>query len=139
MELKAKAFSEALAGFELLINHDLSALEGLDQVLLDGLANGKAQKFEYTLELCWKAIKAYLQQVEGIEAASPKQVVKAYFLSGHLGEDDYLLLIQAVDDRNRLSHIYDSETFDRIILRLGTYADLMRRVLVLLSQMKEAS
>ncbi len=129
MELKVRAFAEALNGFESLINHDLASLEGLDQVLLDGLANGKAQKFEYTVELCWKSIKAYLQHIEGIEAASPKQVVKAYYLSGHLVEDDYLLMIQAIDDRNRLSHIYDAETFNLIISRLPDYVALMRRVL----------
>ncbi|MBK6636169.1 MAG: nucleotidyltransferase substrate binding protein [Rhodocyclaceae bacterium] len=100
----------------------------LDERLIDGLDNGKAQKFEYTLELCWKAIKVALKEQEGIDEASPKKVVKAWYLAGHLSEDDYLALIAAIDDRNKLSHIYDPEAFATIVARLPTYAKLMQRV-----------
>jgi hypothetical protein len=37
-------------------------------------------------------------------------------------------LIQAIDDRNRLSHIYDERTFREILVRVRGHAALFRRV-----------
>jgi len=130
MDLRLQSFAEAVDGFAYLANVDLGALSAtLDPRLIDGLQNGQAQKFEYTVELCWKAIKAFIKQREGIDEASPKKVVKAFYLAGYLPEDDYLLLVQAIDDRNKLSHIYEKREFDLIIGRLPQYAHLLRRVL----------
>jgi nucleotidyltransferase substrate binding protein (TIGR01987 family) len=129
MDVRQKAFSEALESFTYLTAVDMIALATqLDKRLIDGLENGKAQKFEYTLELCWKAIKFALKDQEGIDEASPKKVVKAWYLAGHLPEDDYLALIEAIDDRNKLSHVYDPEEFMTIVARLPEYAQLMQRV-----------
>lgn len=129
MDVRVQAFADALESFAYLCAVDMAALATqLDARLIDGLENGKAQKFEYTLELCWKAIKAALKEQEGIDEASPKKVVKAWYLAGHLSEDDYLALIAAIDDRNKLSHIYDPEEFTAIVARLSEYAKLMQRV-----------
>lgn len=129
MDVRVQAFAEALESFAYLCAVDMAALATqLDARLIDGLENGKAQKFEYTIELCWKAIKFALKEQEGIDEATPKKVVKAWYLAGHLSEDDYLALIAAIDDRNKLSHIYDAEEFVAIIARLPEYARLMQRV-----------
>lgn len=129
MDVRLKAFTEALESLSYLTEVDMAALAvHLDKRLIDALDNGKAQKFEYTLELCWKAIKVALKEQEGIDEASPKKVVKAWYLAGHLPEDDYLALLAAIDDRNKLSHIYDAEEFTAIVARLPAYARLMQRV-----------
>jgi len=57
-------------------------------------------------------------------SSSKKKIIKAYFLGGYATEDDYLLLLEAIEDRNRLSHIYDAETFGAILARLPGYAAL---------------
>ncbi len=133
MDVRTKTFAEALDTFAYLVSVDMHALAAqLDSRLIDGLENGKAQKFEYTLELCWKAIKAALKQREGIDEASPKKVIKSFYLGGYLTENDYLTLIQAVDDRNKLSHIYEPEEFKAILVRLPRYAELMQSVLATL-------
>lgn len=130
MDLRVQAFADALEGLSVLVNEDLQALSvRLGPHLIDGLENGMAQKFEYTLELCWKSIKRALQEQEGIDEASPKKVVKAWYMAGHLSEDDYLALHAAIDDRNKLSHIYSPQEFKTIIGRLPAYARLMGRVL----------
>jgi len=135
MDVRLAAFSEALDGFVYLISLDMVDLaKKLDSRIIDGLENGKAQKFEYTLELCWKAIKATLKEQEGIDEASPKKVIKAWYLAGNLSEDDYLGLIAAVDDRNKLSHVYAPDEFMDIIRHLPKYAELMRRVITTLKQ-----
>lgn len=135
MDVRLQSFAHALESFSYLAHKDLSSLSAtLDPRLIDGLQNGKAQKFEYTMELCWKAIKFFLKQTEGIDEASPKKVVKAYYLAGYATEDDYLALIQAIDDRNKLSHIYEQKEFDTIVERLPGYADLLKRVLEAMQQ-----
>lgn len=129
MDVRLAAFAEALDGFVYLTSLDMADLaQKFDGRIIDGLENGKAQKFEYTLELCWKAIKVALKKEEGIDEFSPKKVIKAWYLAGNLQEDDYLDLIAAVDDRNKLSHIYDPDEFKTIIGRLPRYADVMHRV-----------
>jgi nucleotidyltransferase substrate binding protein (TIGR01987 family) len=129
MDVRHKAFAEALESFSYLATVDMATLATqIDKRLIDGLENGKAQKFEYTLELCWKAIKIALNEQEGIDEASPKKVVKAWYLAGHLPEDDYLALLAAIDDRNKLSHIYGPEEFMAIVARLPEHAKLMQRV-----------
>ena len=130
MDVRIKSFQESVAPFGYLARLDLVELSKKlgDDRLLDGMQNGRAQKFEYTTELCWKAIKFFLKENEGLDEASPKKVIKAYFLGGHLSEDDYFLLLEAVEDRNRLSHIYDATTFNNILERLPNYAALFERV-----------
>ncbi len=130
MDVKLQAFAEAVESFAYLADVDIAALSAtLDPRLIDGLQNGKAQKFEYTLELCWKTIKSFIKQHEGIDEASPKKVVKAFYLAGYIPEDEYLELIQAIDDRNKLSHIYEKREFDLIIARLPRYAGILHRAL----------
>ena len=97
MDVRYRAFADALEGFVYLVRTDMAALSTqLDARLIDGLENGKAQKFQYCLELCWKAIKSALKEREGIDEASPKKAIKAWYLTGHLSEDSYLALIAAV-------------------------------------------
>ena len=130
MDVRIKAFQEATASFSFLARLDLAELRQKlgDERLVDGMQNGRAQKFEYTTELCWKAIKFFLKEKEGMDEASPKKIIKAYYLGGHASEDDYLQLLAAVDDRNRLSHIYNVETFNNILARLPQYAALFEQI-----------
>ncbi len=130
MDVRIKTFQEATGTFTYLARLDLAELKQKlgDDRLVDGMQNGRAQKFEYTTELCWKAIKFFLKDKEGMDEASPKKTIKAYYLGGYTTEDDYLLLLEAIDDRNRLSHIYNAETFNSILARLPAYATLFERV-----------
>jgi len=133
--VKTHALAEALESLNYLVALDMEQLATqLDSRILDGLENGKAQKFEVTIELCWKAVKVALRQVEGIDESSPKKVIKAWYRAGHLSEDDFLNLIDAVDDRNRLSHAYDGAMFDKIIASLPRYAASCQRLLDSLEQ-----
>lgn len=129
MDVRLVGFSEALDSFDYLVHVDLEELaKQLDERIIDGLRNGIAKKFEYTTELCWKAIKVFLKAQNGIDESSPKKVVKAFYLEGYVQEDDYLKLIQAIEDRNRLSHIYDQEHFCQILSRLTGYVLVYRHV-----------
>ena len=139
MDVRIKTFQEATDAFAYLARLDLLALKKTlgDERLMDGMQNGRAQKFEYTTELCWKAIKFFLKEQEGVDEASPKKIIKAYYLGGYTTESDYLLLLDAVEDRNRLSHIYDTATFNSILGRLPAYAALFERVSAQLGKAEE--
>jgi nucleotidyltransferase substrate binding protein (TIGR01987 family) len=130
MDVRLNAFQEATKTFTYLAMLDAAELKQKlgDDRLVDGMQNGRAQKFEYTTELCWKAIKYFLKEHEGVDEAAPKKIIKAYYLGSYCTEDDYLLLLEAVEDRNRLSHIYDETTFHNILARLPGYASLFERV-----------
>jgi nucleotidyltransferase substrate binding protein (TIGR01987 family) len=131
MDVRIKTFQEATETFAYLARLDLAELKKKlgDERLMDGMQNGRAQKFEYTTELCWKAIKAFIKEEEGVDEATPKKIIKAFYLGEYITEDDYLLLLDAVEDRNRLSHIYDATTFNGILARLPGYAALFERVI----------
>ena len=67
--------------------------------------------------------------MEGIDAKTPKQCVKNFFTAGYLEEDDYLLWMQALNDRNVLSHRYDEEAYQHAKKNMITYADLYLKLL----------
>ncbi len=75
---------------------------------------------------------AYLARPDRV--ASPKKVIKAYHLTGAILEPDYLLLMDAIEDRNRLSQVYDSASFNDIFGRFGSYAALYERIGALLTE-----
>lgn len=104
-------FSKSLTSLAEALKLDLSKYS---EVELDLVKNGQIQKFEYSIELCWKIIKAYLSEQHGIETVSPKSAIKEFFSVNLLNEDEYELLIHMIDDRNRLSHIYNELFFNEI-------------------------
>lgn len=115
MEIRHKAFTEALESFSCLTEAGYGALASQqDKRLIDPLENGKAQKSDYALELFWTAIKVALKGQEGIDDAS------LWYQAGHLSEEDYLAIIAAIDDRNKHSNIYNAEEFMVIVAGLNT-------------------
>jgi len=119
-------FSKSLSSLAEALKLDLSKF---NEVELDLVKNGQIQKFEYSIELCWKIIKTFLSEQHGIEAVSPKSAIKEFFGVNLLDEEEYELLIQMIDDRNRLSHIYNELFFNEIYSRLINYHSLMEKVI----------
>lgn len=65
---------------------------------------GLIQFFETSFELSWKTLKDYLES-EGIDAKTPREVLKQAFGLGVLG--DGRVWMRMLDDRNLMSHTYD--------------------------------
>jgi nucleotidyltransferase substrate binding protein (TIGR01987 family) len=114
------------------------ALASLDQ--LAGLASpslierdAAIQRFEYTVEACWKAARAVLSERYGTELASPKPVVRACAQNGLLEEDDARAAMDMIDDRNLTSHTYNEALAIAIFGRVAGHAEVMRRWLDALS------
>lgn len=64
------------------------------------------QRFEYSFEALWKATQRYLKEREGIEAPSPKAVIRAALRSALLNETEARKALQMADDRNLTLHTY---------------------------------
>jgi nucleotidyltransferase substrate binding protein (TIGR01987 family) len=83
------------------------------------------QRFEYTFEAAWKAGKAFLREIEGLEIGSPKGVIRGFLQVGLFTEEQTALALAMVDDRNLTCHTYNEGLAEQICDQLGNYAELM--------------
>ena len=89
--------------------------EAIDRARDDLDKDGVIQRFEFTIELLWKALKSILNY-QGIECYSPRSCIKEAF-KANLIEDDEVIL-DMLEDRNRSSHIYSEVTSEEIFNRI---------------------
>ncbi|MEA3450060.1 MAG: nucleotidyltransferase substrate binding protein [Patescibacteria group bacterium] len=90
--------------------------------------DGVIQRFEFTLELAWKTIKNYLEDQGFAEIASPKKSIKKAFESGLIKEGS--TWIEMLDDRNRLSHLYNQKISESIFKNISNkYVNIFKKLL----------
>lgn len=70
---------------------------------------GLVQMFEFTIELAWKTLKDLLFY-EGFDAKSPRDVIRMAHQSEYLDDKDTETFLEALEQRNILSHTYEEET-----------------------------
>ena len=83
------------------------------------------QRFEYTFGACWKAGQAYLVDAEGVQASSPKQVLRECGRCGALDPQMVRQGLEMVDDRNLTVHTYSESLANAIYGRLAGHASLL--------------
>lgn len=104
---------------------------GTLQVLLvtedvtDIVRDAAIQRFEYSFEATWKAAQAYLSEVEGLTAASPRATIRASHEADVLDENDTRRALKMVDDRNLSVHTYNEALAEAIFARLDEHAHVM--------------
>jgi len=118
-------FLSSLNTFERSLQLDMTKYKGVE---LDTIKNGQIHKFEYCIVLCWKIIKVFLNTVHGVDAVSPKSTIKEFYRVDLVNEQEYELITEMLDDRNRLSHIYNELFFKDIYLKLNDYLVVMKKV-----------
>lgn len=85
------------------LNDGIMKFDQTNDLLRDGLI----QRFEFTFELAWKALKAIFE-VEGlIGLNSPKTVLREAFSAGLIEKDE--LWLAMLSDRNTTAHIYNEQ------------------------------
>jgi nucleotidyltransferase substrate binding protein (TIGR01987 family) len=82
--------------------------------------------FEFSFELLWKCVKEYLYVEEGIDAASPKKVIRCCRELGLLDEGQPQEALQMADDRNLTSHTYDETFAQAVVERIRHYDPLLQ-------------
>ena len=125
-ENKLSSLRKALNTFEKSLMIDKAPFGDIEQ---DTIKSGQVQKFEVSVELFWKTIKKFLYEIHGIEAVSPKMVIKQLYLTKYINEKDYESLIEMINDRNRMSHVYNEDQFNAIYVRLQEYLQLMQKTI----------
>jgi len=73
---------------------------------------GIIQFYEVTFELAWKTLKDYLE-AEGFLLKSPRETIKQAFQMEIIAKGEEWL--EALDDRNLTTHIYDNEVANRVV------------------------
>lgn len=91
------------------------------------------KNFELTYETCWKFLRHYLFEKEGIEANSPRMVFRVCSERGILPEDLARELIILIDVRNETMHTYDQEVAERVVADILKHSQVFSRVLELIS------
>ena len=77
--------------------------------------DGVIQRFEFTVELGWKALKRILAY-KGVECHFPRDGIKQAFRYGLIENND--LLLDMLADRNLCSHLYSEELAEEIYARI---------------------
>ena len=103
-----------------------AALERLGEALrepkTDIVRDAAIQRFEFSFELFWKALKVRAES-DGLRVASPREALRAAFQMGLLEDDD--TVFQMLEDRNRTSHLYNADMAEDVFARLSGYHALM--------------
>ena len=103
------------------------ALFTLDEVLTQPFSvivrDATIQRFEYTFELAWKLFRK-LAGIEGLEANSPRQAIRAAYDVGLLEDID--LWFELLEDRNRTSHSYNETIATQVFESAGRLPATLR-------------
>ena len=90
-----------------------------ERELTDLEKEGIIQRFEYTWELAWKTLKDYLEN-EGVvlDKITPKAVLVASLEAKIITQHETWM--QALDDRNKMNHVYSKVAFAQVINHIDT-------------------
>lgn len=75
------------------------------------IADATIQRFEYTFELSWRAVKHVLE-VKGVYLKFPSDMFAEAFSAGWIKEIE--TWEDMLEDRNRTSHTYNSKTANQV-------------------------
>ncbi len=119
-----------------LLRSDLeAALQRLEDALSrpvdEFIRDSAIQRFEFTFELFWKALKSFCED-EGLHVHSPREALRGAFQVGLLPEDE--AFFRMLEDRNLTSHTYSVATAEDIFSRLAGHAAAMRATLAAMAE-----
>jgi nucleotidyltransferase substrate binding protein (TIGR01987 family) len=101
-------------------------LEAATQPESDIVRDAVIQRFEFSFELVWKALKLYLER-QGHECGGPRPTLKKAFAEGLITTPDEAdAWLKMLEDRNLTSHAYDEALANRIYQHIvRDYASLL--------------
>lgn len=121
-----------LANFERAIaklKEGVKRYDGSDELVRDGLI----QRFEFSFELAWKALKAMFEEEGLIGLNSPKRIFREAYSSKFI--DDEELWLKMLKDRNSTAHLYDENVAQRVSADIkAVYVDELEDLLQKIKQ-----
>ncbi len=125
LDKKVEDFDKALERLKEAYNR---TIEQLNKDERSFFRDSTIQRFEFTLEICWKSIKSFLLVHEGMECRSPKGCIREFHAAGYISRSEVVSLLQMIDDRNLASHTYHETLADEIFAHIGSYLPLLEKV-----------
>ena len=92
------------------------------------------QRFEFTMDLAWKTLQAYLEAFKGIKKTSPKDCFRQAYRERLIDYDEVWL--HYVDVLNQTSHSYNEETAQTVYQELP---QVLKHVKILLDCLTKAA
>ncbi len=85
------------------------------------------QRFEISFELCWKFLKAYLEEEHNAFCTSPRTCFRTAFKNGVIDNDPFWIDLTVL--RNYTVHTYNEELADYVYTRLPETVSRFRALL----------
>ena len=109
----------------------VKALTRLEEALAlaknDIVRDSAIQRFEISFELCWRFLKAYLEEEHNTACTSPRTCFRAAFRMGVIADDPFWIELTVL--RNYTVHTYNEERAEYVYLRLPETVGRFRAVL----------
>lgn len=123
------------------LNSAKRALGKFEEILEDPSLDEKTrdaaiQRFEFTAEICWKALQEVLKRHYELEVRYPKGCYEAAFQVALIDENLCLALNRSVTDRNLTSHTYHEGVAQDIFERLPEHAKAFHQLLEALGSLE---
>lgn len=93
-----------------------AAVQDYQQYHMESIRDGMIQRFEFSFELAWKALKEYMTEQGMADLQFPKQILQEAYAAGLIG--DQAVWLEMLRTRNSMSHIYDDELAAKIAQRI---------------------
>ena len=93
----------------------------------DIVRDSAIQRFEISFELCWKYLKAFLEDEHNVRCTSPRTCFRAAFKNGVIEDDPFWIDLTVL--RNYTVHTYNEALADYVYSRLQEVARRFRAVL----------
>ncbi len=123
---------------EAILTQFASAVERLDDVLKqpkdEFMRDSAIQRFEFTFDLAWKALKTWLEAKQGIICASPKECFRQAYKVGVIEYDADWLAI--TDLRNETTHTYQEKMADAVYEKLPAFLGHFQKLLKIITNMQ---
>ena len=85
------------------------------------------QRFEISFELCWKLLKAHLQEEHNVSCTSPRTCLRAAFKNGVISNDPFWIELTVL--RNYTVHTYNESLAEYVYAKLPEAARHFRAAL----------
>ena len=93
-----------------------AAVQDYQQYHMESIRDGMIQRFGFSFELAWKALKEYMTEQGVPDLQFPKQILQEAYATGLI--DDQAVWLEMLRARNSMSHIYDDELAAKIAQRI---------------------
>lgn len=114
-KLKLELFFKALGAFEQVLSTNI--------VPPDVQMDAAIQRFQFTFELAWKALKDFYFD-KGVDLNSPKDVFRHAFASDDIKDEK--IWLQMLKDRSLTAHTYNEMLSCDVFSRLPSYFNALQ-------------